>query len=409
MNIDTIYHSLLAKSYGEDTAVHLTELTEKYPYCQALHFAHLKWLKETNNVAFNDYLKLTAAYAGDREFLFSVIHEKKQAIEITAIPELAIPESVIPEPVIHVFVEDINHDLPEEPLHEKVADELVGSDEDRLQQIIDQRLRELNIVKSAPSPEFKIDDFLLQLEGQNVSVETNEIEEKQIIEETVIDELALVTEAIESKKDEKVPDEVLLPEEEPLSGETSKNEVTTDLAFDLVNNVSDDSEKESSNFNEATEEIEKLVQSDDPIDQLIGKHVLLEQLSPVIEEQEKKEQMPFNENRSFTEWLRSVKKQAGDGSRKATSEEPGDIIEKFIREEPRITPSRSAFYSPVNMAKQSILEHNDLVSETLAKIYGQQGNYEKAISAYEKLSLLHPEKSTFFAALIQELKQKQKL
>ena len=83
------------------------------------------------------------------------------------------------------------------------------------------------------------------------------------------------------------------------------------------------------------------------------------------------------------------------------------IIEKFIKEEPRITPSRSTFYSPVNRAKESIVDHDDVVSETLARIHAQQGNYEKAISVYGKLSLLHPEKSAYFAALIMELKQKQ--
>lgn len=55
-------------------------------------------------------------------------------------------------------------------------------------------------------------------------------------------------------------------------------------------------------------------------------------------------------------------------------------------------------------------EHNfvpdDLVSETLAKIYIKQNKIEEAIRIYEQLSLLEPEKKLKFARLIDELKKK---
>ena len=83
-----------------------------------------------------------------------------------------------------------------------------------------------------------------------------------------------------------------------------------------------------------------------------------------------------------------------------------EIIDKFIAENPSISRPKQEFFNPISAAQESVIDQENIVSETLATIYERQGYFEKAISIYEKLKLKYPEKSIIFAARINALKNK---
>ncbi len=56
-----------------------------------------------------------------------------------------------------------------------------------------------------------------------------------------------------------------------------------------------------------------------------------------------------------------------------------------------------------HIIEKSVVETDELITETLANIHFQQKNYEKALDAYKKLSLKYPEKSIYFASRIKEI------
>lgn len=106
------------------------------------------------------------------------------------------------------------------------------------------------------------------------------------------------------------------------------------------------------------------------------------------------------------EIVRAVQ-QSGPVPSKHTPETPETkaLIERFLQQNSSTAAplKKTEFFNPQTAAKRSLDEHADLVTETLARIYEKQGNIAKAIAAYERLAVKHPEKSAHFRALAKAL------
>jgi hypothetical protein len=82
------------------------------------------------------------------------------------------------------------------------------------------------------------------------------------------------------------------------------------------------------------------------------------------------------------------------------------IINRFIQTEPQIKHPTDVKLNNENKAKKSSEDSDELITETLARIYTEQMLYPKAITAYKKLMLKFPEKSLYFAGQIEQLEKR---
>lgn len=89
--------------------------------------------------------------------------------------------------------------------------------------------------------------------------------------------------------------------------------------------------------------------------------------------------------KSFTEWLKTLKKAPETTALNGKQPAPED--------------------SKVNQMAAHSITDREVVTEAMADVWEKQGNYTKAIEIYRKLSLLNPPKSSYFAAKIEHLKQ----
>lgn len=364
----------------------LETIVREYPFFESAHLLYTKGLRQYNALNYSRQLRKTAIVANNRTVLYELLNPKEAMV---AQPELK----------------------PEEPVVDPVKDTVIPEQEP--------------VAEPVTEPEKPAEETPVL----NLSPVTITSDEIKVVYITTVPQST--TEVPPAKTEEKKAEDVIPVAEqvpEPLVEETQKKpESLLQEEIEIVQHIENEtqvpvqeSEEEQLNRSIGQEISRSIIQS------YIETEVIK---TPDLQKEEPEKPL------SFTDWLNKVKAEAGTLSKpepkkeektapentenagkeekqpkpekKASNiEQNKNIIDKIIEADPgRIKLGSNKFFTPASDAKQSLLENEHLVTETLAKIYALQGNISKAIRAYEILSLKFPQKSVYFASLIEKLKK----
>ncbi len=449
-------------SLGKEASAQLDTLTQTFPFFQTAHLLYIKSLHNENSFLYNNQLKVSAAYATNRKVLYELITAKGKGTRDEKGFEFRVSgsglekdekvsefeasgsglkieepisvesenkktetqntehETIQPEFPKKRFTKDedewesgmirqlqlLHHwqMTPQEILAKRIAE--INKEKEKLNQEIVAEVKapvakeeavaeEKTIEEKAPTAADEINTLLYVLvepgEAEDISNAEEIVAEESAVEQEEDWEVTVVDEDAETAA-EKKSEPVNIPQD-ALSQEILRGAISSSIELEV-----DDSMPSLADLGH------KSIPDRKP--------VMAEKEEPKVEkEAPKKEEKPAEEL-TFTSWLKNVgiptaPEEKTDRQPVKTEKQPGksDLVDKFITDAPRIQVNKASFFSPVNMAKKSVQDSDEFITETLAKIYVKQGNISKAIRAYQKLSLKFPEKSSYFAALIEELKR----
>ena len=420
-------------------AENLVQLCRDYPYFRKPYVVLAKYYFDTGHYRFEDMLRQAAMRVNDRKALYDYIHGVRPVLQETE--------------ASGAFLEDLSVITEEQPLPEISLSEQQTESKPGLEAFL-QEITEIQTLPEAADADLITEpEDVHRTEPLPDFVETEQPEPETEAEHVAhfvetLEEIALQASETHTGSDKPLEfefqrhfnaHEVAEPmDQEDIIGE----EIATEFSFSrnppselqiTEDNISETPEQEEAASTDAettpapgaeTEVPETDGSDAETLDLSLRKYPVysIETLTHKQPESEKKQEKPnnFEPSMDFFAWLNHPQHELEtvptdepeDHVHEAVnSERPVkslDIIERFIAVNPQISRPKKEFFNPENMAKRSEVLDLDFVSETLANIYYEQGNYDMALKAYEKLSLQNPAKQAYFASLIEKITQERK-
>jgi hypothetical protein len=367
--------------------------TSNYPYAQIFPILYLKGLANNNDIRFEAELTHFAYRIPDRVQLYNLIHQSEN---------VAVPKETASNQ-LEEMQEAIRVEITEEPVSHFT---LIPEEKTEVQKIE---------AKIAP----------LELASEEL-VETTKAIDNQKLES--VSNSSIQEERLSEEFEEEDSEDVFIPlnitsiddyskvlEKDKLTSDSEKNAVSDEKINTQINE--EDSE-DSALINFDKEILSVAITSNYNLDYLTIEKNLPEETNLIDENLALKSEeiaIDITTKRSFSSWLQS-NENFSDQIYDDEKARIDNLVNQFIETEPKISrPSKEQFeepkpkkefFSPVKKAKESLDMNSMPVSETLAKIFALQGNFPKAIFAYQQLILINPEKKIFFASQIVELQKK---
>jgi len=377
----------------------LRELTALFPWFHSAHLVLLKGLRANSDIRFDSQLKASALSVGDREVLYHYLFlppaEAAPEPENLAREEVAAPvEEVMAAPEAEVSVAVEETVAPEEasaPVEEVISP--VDGEPASAEEVA------APVAETAPDEPDDIRDSVEIPAKDEVALMTEEIEEIMSPEEA--EEISAPPEAEgllvsgeTEKSDEGQPEELPVPElSEAEAGVKTGLRTREELIAEIEARL-----KELESYRQVTVEEQKPVLVDEMVAAVepAPEHVLSPEPEPEVEE------TPAPEPAELLELIPDTVAEIETPEKKLS---PADLIDRFIMISPTIERMSPKDYQPVrDLTDQGSDEPGKFITETLAKIYINQGYYTRAINIYEKLALQYPEKSAYFASRIEKIK-----